>query len=242
MKPGIYLIVNVLSGKTYVGQSITVKSRMLGHFALLRRGVHSNPHLQSAFNLDGEDCFFPCVAEFCEQATLTEREAYWMEQLGRHRLYNLAPAGGSNVGMRMSEDTKKKIAATKIGKKRPPHVGMAVSLANKGRIFTKDQRENMSRARKGRIGTKHAESTKNRLSDIKSIKLTAFGLTKKLREWAEILKVDRSAIAYRLKCGWSVEDAVTLPARSVRHKKQTAEAFGASLGVQFSANPREVGR
>jgi hypothetical protein len=44
-------------------------------------------------------------------------------------------------------------------------------------------------------------------------RLTLNGVCKSVAEWAEALKVTDSAIQYRLKQGWSVEDTLTKPFR-----------------------------
>ena len=46
---GIYILLNVINGKSYVGSSVNVNGRINKHFSLLRRGKHKNKHLQSAW-------------------------------------------------------------------------------------------------------------------------------------------------------------------------------------------------
>jgi len=50
---GIYMIVNTLNGKSYVGSSANLGKRLKQHI----EGFSSNPHLQSAFNLYGQNVF-----------------------------------------------------------------------------------------------------------------------------------------------------------------------------------------
>lgn len=43
--PGIYAIINVQTGRRYIGSSINVRKRLLGHRRALQRGIHINEHL-----------------------------------------------------------------------------------------------------------------------------------------------------------------------------------------------------
>jgi len=62
-KPGIYLIVNKVNGKYYVGSSCNVKRRVYEHFYYLENSVHNNPKLQAAFNLHGKNNFETIMLE-----------------------------------------------------------------------------------------------------------------------------------------------------------------------------------
>ena len=63
---GIYKIVNTATGACYVGQSQRLKKRIKEHFRLLRRGIHSNPHLQNSYNKHGADKFQAFIEVYCE--------------------------------------------------------------------------------------------------------------------------------------------------------------------------------
>lgn len=65
---GIYRIVNRVSRKCYVGQSVNVRKRVTYHFNRLRRGVHDNMRLQRAFKKYGEGAFYVEVVAHCEDA------------------------------------------------------------------------------------------------------------------------------------------------------------------------------
>lgn len=95
---GIYLIEVDRSahGKTkkfYVGQSIYLKKRKAGHWALLRRGKHNNRLLQRAWIKYGEEAFsFSIIAEVPESGLTAAEQAALdnMRQLyGDDRVLNL---------------------------------------------------------------------------------------------------------------------------------------------------------
>ncbi|MGG2319977.1 GIY-YIG nuclease family protein, partial [Salmonella enterica] len=55
---GIYAIRNIHSSKLYIGSTIlSFQKRWALHRSELRRGAHSNRHLQHAWNQDGEASF-----------------------------------------------------------------------------------------------------------------------------------------------------------------------------------------
>jgi len=53
--PGIYMIINVVDKKVYIGQSLNVKKRIKRHFYELSKEIHPNAHLQRSFNIYGKD-------------------------------------------------------------------------------------------------------------------------------------------------------------------------------------------
>lgn len=75
---GVYAIIEVGTGRAYVGATQQHYRRWCLHFAALRRGNHSNRALQHAFNSGSE--LACCVLEQCEP-----QDALWCEMkwLGR---------------------------------------------------------------------------------------------------------------------------------------------------------------
>jgi hypothetical protein len=72
-------------------------------------------------------------------------------------LTNLTDGGEGQCGRVMSEETKNKIRQSKLkkgnpwkGKKRPPEIGLKISLASKGRKLSLEHRAKLSQAKKGR--------------------------------------------------------------------------------------------
>jgi len=78
---GIYLIVNLVNNKVYVGSTRSAKKRWFEHRCTLRNRVHPNPHLQSAWNQYGEESFIFGLVELCEKGdslNLSDKENQWM--------------------------------------------------------------------------------------------------------------------------------------------------------------------
>jgi group I intron endonuclease len=246
-KPGIYFIINLENGKVYVGQTNNIKSRIAGHFRDLKRGKHCNRHLQSAFEKYGEEKFRPHIAEFCAIDDLTAREQAWMDYLGEAKIYNIAPAGGSCLGIKHTKEFCEKQSARRKGMKQPLHVCLAVGMSNRTRITSDETRRKLSLALSRRVVTKEtrmklsaankgrplSEDQKKKISDARSKKITAFGKTKTLIEWSAETGIPATAIDKRLRYGWSAEDALTKPKRQYGAALTQVEAAGAGLGVQF---------
>ena len=135
---GVYKIVHIDSGKTYVGSSVNIADRWFYHRNDLRKQKHCNVLLQRSWNKYGERAFKFEVLELLELDQLHVRENFWIQKLQSHLQFNLVPiAGPGTRGLRWyhSEETKKKISIAQTGRKTGPR--------------TKEQRERMSAAQRG---------------------------------------------------------------------------------------------
>jgi group I intron endonuclease len=81
--PGLYLIVNRITGRKYVGQSKNIQQRREEHWGQLSRGCHYNRFLQDDYNEYGKDAFVFSVLEYFigDQGELDKREQYWINKL-----------------------------------------------------------------------------------------------------------------------------------------------------------------
>ena len=110
---GIYKIVNEVSGKVYVGSAVDMNHRWNEHKRTLRENKHHSIHLQRAWNIYGKDNFRFEIIEECEKEKLIEREQHWMnfyKSYNENKGYNISPTAGSKLGIKSSEETKKKIS------------------------------------------------------------------------------------------------------------------------------------
>lgn len=111
---GIYKIVNKVTGQCYVGQSQRIKKRLKEHFRLLRRGTHTNPHLQNSYNKYGADAFYgaieiecPNLEELDQLENMFLKGDAWFEE---PTFYNIADFAKAPMrGKQHSEETKERI-------------------------------------------------------------------------------------------------------------------------------------
>ncbi len=82
----VYLIINLINNKKYIGSTCNYARRKREHLWMLRNNKHKNPHLQLAYNKYGEDNFIFSVLEKIED----NRTIYEVEQLylDKYKTYN----------------------------------------------------------------------------------------------------------------------------------------------------------
>lgn len=115
---------------------------------------------------------------------LTEKEAFELEimlitTIGRidlktGPLCNFTNGGEGTSGIVMSEETRQKRSACRLGKKRPPRSkewSMKISKANKGLVRSDEFKEKISKATKGKKKGPMPEETKRKIRETKSKKI-----------------------------------------------------------------------
>jgi len=143
---GVYTILNLITGRCYVGSSLNVPKRLQYHLSQLNNGKHANAPLLADWVRYGTKAFSWNQVELCA----TRDEAIAAEQ--RHidstpNLYNMARRAGSGPrdGYRASDEAKRKM-----------------SEAMKGRPKSDAHRAAISAARKGTSNPAHAEKLRGR--------------------------------------------------------------------------------
>ena len=109
---GIYVILNILNNKCYIGSSRNIRKRKSQHIKELKDNLHYNAHLQAAWNKYGADKFiFTVLEEVADRADLWTRELHWIKvknSLDRQFGYNLG-VPKSTDGMDIRPETKLKL-------------------------------------------------------------------------------------------------------------------------------------
>ncbi len=148
---GVYTITCTANGRVYVGSSINIEKRFAYHVWQLRSGVHENRHLLNAWNKYGEAAFvFRMIEAVPGPDRLIEREQFWMGRLSPGRTgFNIRQVADSNLGLKHSEETKRKISDSQRGQKRGP--------------ISEEHKRKLNDAWRGQ---KHSEETKQKLSEI----------------------------------------------------------------------------
>lgn len=111
-KSGVYMIQNIINGKVYIGASKDIYNRLCMHKTQLRANKHHNNHLQTAFNLYGEEVFKFDILEECDEQFIYSQENYWCNMLNSHNKefgYN-QDSTGPNGKCGVSNETKLKMS------------------------------------------------------------------------------------------------------------------------------------
>jgi group I intron endonuclease len=179
---GVYKITNLVPNektgicKVYIGSSINIKSRKNQHLSELRKGSHSNTHLQRAFKRDKEENFkweLIKSTRKIEDKKLLKEELLKYENLelnkykkedgtiDHNKCYNILVNAGSNLGSKLTEETKNKMSLMHKGKAMPEETKEKISKANKNKIFSIEHKNKLSKIN---LGKKLSEETKKKIS------------------------------------------------------------------------------
>ena len=110
---GIYSITNTTNGKIYYGSSVNTYLRWHQHKHQLKKNIHSNSHLQRAWNEYGEKSFkFQLIEEVQKEQLLDVEQKYLdIALLDRDNSYNNNfCAERPNKGNRHTDKTRAKIS------------------------------------------------------------------------------------------------------------------------------------
>lgn len=110
-KIGIYKITNTLTGRCYIGSSITIKDRLKNHYRELTANRHKNSKFQRAWNKYGKEVFKFEVLEYLkfpsnyDKNTVNQhlecREMFYIDSYPKSKLYNLRTVERGRLGHKM---------------------------------------------------------------------------------------------------------------------------------------------
>lgn len=180
----IYGIENIINGKLYIGSAVDYKNRRRQHQYTLGKNTHKNKKLQNSWNKYGDKNFiFHVIEPVGDTENLIKREQYWIDfyrtLLGDKFLYNMNPLATSNIGVKMSELSKKRMSVAKIGsklgprpdyvkkkisqanmgKRHPPHIIDIIAGKNRGKLHTAEHKNKISLSLKNRIFTEEEKNS-----------------------------------------------------------------------------------
>jgi group I intron endonuclease len=162
-KSAIYSIKNTLTDKFYIGSAINFDSRKNQHLSQLRNNTHGNFKLQKSFNKYGESSFlFNILEHVIDVNLLIKREQYYIDTL--LPFFNIAKIAGSSLGIKRTNEFKKKIGLTKnrLGKLASDETRKNISIAQKKRFENTEEKKRMSLISKGNTffkGKKHRKES-----------------------------------------------------------------------------------
>ncbi len=151
----IYMIVNIVNDKVYIGSASNFRYRRKHHRHYLNTNQHHNKYLQHSWNKYGEDAFIWTILEIIkDKSKLDEIEQKWLDIyncFAPNNGYNIRTKAENNLGVRHSEEAKKKISESNKGKHPiSEEHRKAVSKARTGLKHTEEAKAKMSASRIGK--------------------------------------------------------------------------------------------
>lgn len=167
-KSGLYVIINKITKKIYIGSTNNFRTRFLRHKNNLLNNKHKNSHLQNSVNKYGLNNFEFKPLDIIEPRKLKKIETYYIHLFDctdREVGYNICPtATNTTLGLKLSEETKEKMSRSKLEFYSNPDNVREYSeqekdilrTLNLGRKWTAKQKKNM-----GHKGEKNHKSKLN---------------------------------------------------------------------------------
>lgn len=156
MKSGIYMIMNNINEKKYIGSAKNIDKRWYEHRYTLNKNCHDNSLLQNAWNKYGKNNFSFIIIELIDPIKLVEREQYYINYYNacnKKYGYNLSPTAGNTLGFKFSEESKLKMSIAKKGKPMRKNyimsdetkrkIGDANRIKQLGRVHSEETKEKM---------------------------------------------------------------------------------------------------
>lgn len=153
---GVYVIVNRVNGKRYIGSSVNVMKCWAAHRSLLTRGKHTSRHLQAAWDKYGAAAFeLVVVEEVFDVSLLLKREQVWLDA-SRSFVpvfgYNVAAiAGAPTLGREMPAEVRAKISASNKGKVRTAETKARIGAASRVRVHSPETCAKRGASNRGRV-------------------------------------------------------------------------------------------
>jgi len=132
-KSGVYIIINNLNNKIYIGATKDIYARIKLHLSDLVNNKHTNNHLQSAWDKYGGENFEFDILEFCEEKYIYSMENYWINitgALNRKFGYNKQEGSPTKNG-KWSIASRRKLSKSCTGKKRTEEQRRQMSILQK---------------------------------------------------------------------------------------------------------------
>lgn len=227
MNSGVYWIVNRANNKRYLGSSGNLKNRWREHKSKLKRGCHDNYHLQSAWNIYGEEKFEFQIVAYMDADKALAFEDYLLKNYPNMFEYNIArDATAPMRGREFSEEHRQKLSEAHSGKNcsEETRKKMSESLSgenhyNFGKHLSDETREKISKALAGMHLT---EATRTKISEA----LTGKHPTEKTRK-----KISESCIGNKNSQWIDISEDVIMEMKSLRGRGYTYEKIAAAFGI-----------
>lgn len=144
-KAGVYVLINTINGKYYIGSSVTLGDRLADYTQPGYHAEKANIPIVRAIVKYGLSSFLVGTLEICDKDNVRDREQYFIDTHKPH--YNVLTLVSSSLGLKHTEEVKDILRKLRTGAVQSPEVRSKISLASAG--------EN-----NGFYGRKHSEESK----------------------------------------------------------------------------------
>lgn len=159
---GIYKIQSVIKPeRCYIGSAVNINHRWNLHFHSLRKNKHHSQKLQRHFNKYGEKDLQFSVLLGCNKEDLIKTEQYFIDIYKPY--FNGSPTAGSSLGVKRTEEYKKKSSELRKGKKQSQETIQKRINKMIGHNVSFETREKI---RISNTNKKHSEETNNKSREI----------------------------------------------------------------------------
>ena len=192
-RPGIYVLINIENGKSYIGSSVSLYDRLLDYFQPAYIANQPNRHINRAIVKYGIESFLVVIIEFTNHEDLHKSEQAWID--GFKPEYNVLTYVSSLGGYKLTQEQKDKISKAITGKKQSAEQRAALSARVTGTGNPLWGRKHSEASKE--LMRLHAHKTSFKPSKAVEIKDTNTGITTSyisMRKAAKELQTSHSAI------------------------------------------------
>lgn len=135
---GVYAILNTQNMKVYVGSAVNFYKRYHLHVSNLKSGKPCNSKLKRAAQKYGIENFSFTLLQLCDKQEIADCETGWIKKLNSTVAgYNICIEGKSRIGVKTSEETKRKLSIAHKGVPHPWQRGKPLSEETKAKLRLK---------------------------------------------------------------------------------------------------------
>lgn len=147
---GIYQFRQLSTGKKYIGSTNNFKKRKWTHLDHIKKRIHKNPHLLSAWLKYGSDDFEFSILEIIEnESELIAREQWYLDNVIDFEFdFNISKMADRPPLQKCSDEARARMSRAGMGRIFSPETKQKIADANRGRIRSDEARKNMSQAKR----------------------------------------------------------------------------------------------
>lgn len=146
---GVYKIESLIKPeRIYIGSGHNIKQRWGEHLSELRHNKHHSKKLQNHYNKYGVVDLKFSILLCCDKEDLLKTEQYFLDSY--NPFFNCCKIAGNCLGIKHSEETRKKMSEHSIGIKHSEESKIKIGNATRGHKVSEEARKVMSECKKGK--------------------------------------------------------------------------------------------